>query len=144
MRIGDFCTCLSLSSFYSLTASNVSALRIKKSTKKSCQIDPLPTSLVVGCLDVLLLVITLIVNWSLSSGYFPAEWKEALLCPLLKKAGLDPVFKNLRPVNNLQFPSKLTGRPVFDRMLNQMMDLGLYPLFQSAYRKGHSTETALL
>ena len=25
-----------------------------------------------------------------------------------------------------------------------MMDLGLYPLFQSAYRKGHSTETALL
>ena len=25
-----------------------------------------------------------------------------------------------------------------------MMDLGLYPLFQSAYRKDHSTETALL
>ena len=66
------------------------------------------------------------------------------MCPLLKKAGLDPVFKNLRPVSNLQFLSKLTEGAVFDQTYNRMMDLGLYPLFQSAYRKGHSTETALL
>ena len=77
--------------------------------------DPMPTSLVVGCLDVLLPVITRIVNSSLSSGYFPAEWKEALVSPLLKKAGLDPVFKNLRPVSNPQFLSKLTERAVFDQ-----------------------------
>ena len=141
--VGDLCTCLSLSSFCPLTESDVSAL-IKKSAKKSCLLDPMPTSLVVGCLDVLLPVITRIVNSSLSSGYFPAEWKEALVCPLLKKAGLDPVFKNLRPVSNLQFLSKLTERAVFDQTYNGMMDLGLYPLFQSAYRKGHSTETALL
>ena len=106
--------------------------------------DPMPTSLVVGCLDVLLPVITRIVNSSLSSGYFPAVWKEAFVCPLLKKAGLDPVFKNLRPVSNLQFLSKLTERAVFDQTYNRMMGLGLYPLFQSAYRKGYSTETALL
>ena len=128
---------------YSLTESDVSAL-IKKSAKKSCLMDPMPTSLVVGCLDELLPVITRIVNSSLSSGYFPAVWKEALVCPLLKKAGLDPVFKNLRPVSNLHFLSKLTERAVFDQTYNRMMDLGLYPLFQSAYRKGHSTETALL
>ena len=91
--VGDLCTCSSLSSFYSLTESDVSAL-IKKSAKKSCLMDPMPTSLVVGCLDVLP-VIMQIVNSSLSSGYFPAVWKEALVCPLLKKAGLDPIFKNL-------------------------------------------------
>ena len=141
--VGDLCTCLSLSSFCPLTESDVSAL-IKKSAKKSCLMDPMPTSLVVGCLDVLLPVITRIVNSSLPSGYFPAEWKEALVCPLLKKAGLDPVFKNLRPVSNLQFLSKLTERAVFDQTYDRMMDVGLYPLFQSAYRKGHSTETALL
>ena len=141
--VGDICTCLSLSSFCPLTESDVSAL-IKTSAKKSCLMDPMPTSLVVGCLDVLLPVMTRIVNSSLSSGYFPAEWKEALVCPLLKKAGLDLVFKNLRPVSNLQFLSKLTEQAVFDQTYNRMMDLGLYPLFQSAYRKGHSTETALL
>ena len=141
--VGDLCTFLSLSSFYPLTESDVSAL-IKKSAKKSCLMDPMPTSLVVGCLDVLLPVITLIVNSPLPSGYFPAEWKEALVCPLLKKAGLDPVFKNLRPVSNLQYLSKLTERAVFDQRYNRMIDLGLYPLFQSAYKKGHSTETALL
>jgi len=137
--IGDLCTYSFLSSFYSLTESDVSAL-IKKSAKKSCLMDPMPTSLVAGCLDV----ITRIVNSSLSSSYFPAVWKEALVSPLLKKAGLDPVFKNLGPVSNLDFLSKLTERALFDQTYNRMMDLGLYPLFQSAYRKGHSTETALL
>ena len=70
--IGDLCTCLSLSSFCPLTESDVSAL-IKKSTKKCYLMVPMPTSLVVCCLDVLLPVITSKVNSSLSSGYFPAE-----------------------------------------------------------------------
>ena len=42
-------------------------------------------------------------------------WKEALVNRILKKAGLDPVFKNLRPVSNLHFLSKLTERAVFDQ-----------------------------
>ena len=56
--VGDLCTC---SSFYSLTESDVSAV-IKKSAKKSCLMDPMPTSLVVSCLDVLLPVIMRIVR----------------------------------------------------------------------------------
>ena len=79
----------------------------------------------------------------MSSGYFPDEWK-ALVNPLLKKASLDLVFKNLRPVSNLQFLSKLTEHALFDQTYNHMMDLGLYPVLQSAYRKCHSTETAFL
>ena len=63
--VGDLCTCLSLSSFYPLTESDVSAL-IMKSAKKSCLMGPMPTSLVVGCLDLLLPVIMHIVNSSLS------------------------------------------------------------------------------
>ena len=136
-------TCLSLSAFHPVTENDVWAL-IQKSAKKSCLTDPMPTSLVVGCHDVLLPIITRIVNSSLSSGYFPGEWKEALVNPLLKKASLDLVFKNLRPVSNLRFLSKLTERAVFDQTYNHMMDLGLYPVLQSAYRKCHSTETALL
>ena len=39
---------------------------VRKSAKKSCALDPMSTSLVVGCLDVLLPVISRIVNLSLS------------------------------------------------------------------------------
>ena len=60
-----------------------------RSSKKSCSLDPVPTSLVVECMDELLPVITLIINLSLQSGHFPEVWKEAVVTPLLKKCGSD-------------------------------------------------------
>ena len=84
------------------------------------------------------------VNISLESGDFPSAWKEALVRPILKKNILDIVFKNYRPVSNLSFISKVTKRAVFLQIDNQMKKHDLYPSLQSAYRKNHSTETALL
>lgn len=116
-----------LSALCPLTENDVRAL-IQNSAKKSCQIDPIPTSLVTGCLDVLLPVIRRMLNSSLSSGYFPVEWKEGLVNkPLLKKPGLDSVFKNLRPVSNLPFLSKLTERAVFYQTYKHMHD-GFWPV----------------
>ena len=61
-----------------------------------------------------------------------------------KKNGLDTVFKNYRPVSNLSFISKVTERAVFLQIDNHMKKHDLYPSLQYAYRKNHSTETALL
>ena len=84
-------------------------------------------------------------NLWLSCGHFSEEWKEALVTPILKKPGLDPKqLNNLCPVSNLDFISKLTERAVFDQIQSHMSLFALYPTSQSAYRKGHSTETALL
>ena len=47
-------------------------------------------------------------------------------------------------MRNLQFISKLTERAVYDQIHEHMMKFELYPLLQSAYRAGRSTETALL
>ena len=116
---------------------------ITKSAKKSCKLDPLPTPLLVNCLDELLPVITAMVNLSLK-GYFPSEWKDGLLKPFLKKAGLSMDYKNLRPGSNLQFVFKVTERAVFDQLHKHLEDNDLYPVFQSAYRKQHRTETAFL
>ena len=122
-------------SFQPPSENDVSAL-IRKSAKKSCTLDPMPTSLVIGCLDVLLPVNSRIINLSLSWGHFFEEWKEALVTPILKKPGLDPTqLNNLRPVSNLHFISKLTEPAVFDQIQS--------PSSQPAYRKNHSTETAL-
>ena len=40
--------------------------------------------------------------------------------------------------------SKLVERAVFDQVHAHLSEHDLYPLLQSAYRRGHSTETALL
>ena len=127
-----------------LTEEDVRKL-IMKSTKKSCAaLDPMPTPLVVDCIDVLLPVLTKMINLFLDTTLFPDDWKEALVMPLLKKYGLDLVFKNYLPVSNLPYVSKLTERTVFDQLHGHMTVNSLYPALQSSYRKHHSTETALL
>lgn len=131
-----------LSAFKTLSDKDVKSL-IQNSALKTCPLDPMPSRLVSKC-DALFPVITSIVNKSLEAGHFPESWKEALVCPLLKKPGLDIIFKNFRPVSNLTFLSKLTEKAFFHQIHEHMVDMGLYPIAQSAYRENHSTETALL
>jgi hypothetical protein len=90
-------------------------------------------------------VIVDIVNTSLSSGVFPSELKSAIIQPLLKKSGLDSeVLKNYRPVSNLSFISKVIEKVVASRLVEHMTSNNMLDPMQSAYRAGHSTETALL
>jgi hypothetical protein len=75
----------------------------------------------------------------------PDSLKTALITPLLKKASLDPeVLKNVRPVSNLTYISKLIERVVANRLLAHMDMYHLHEPMQSAYKKHHSIETALL
>jgi hypothetical protein len=111
---------------------------------KSCSLDLVPTKIVKECLEELLPALTKIINGSLLFGVFPDEWKDTLLLPSLKKQNLDLVFKNFRPINNLQFISKLTEKAVAVQMQSYMAANQLYPVLQSAYRHHHSMETALL
>jgi hypothetical protein len=93
------------------------------------------------CLDTLLPVITSLINLSLESGQFPDVWKEAIGYPLLKKVDLDTSFTL---ISNLSYISKVTEKAVFQQLDNHLWLHELYPKLQSAYRKNHSTETALL
>ena len=53
-------------------------------------------------------------------------------------------MKNYRPVSNLSYVSKLVEKAVLNRMLAYDKEAKFLPAFQSAYRKDHSCETALL
>ena len=116
-------------------------------TAKSYQpwLDPIPTLLVKGCLDTLLPIICRIVNLSLQTSCVPDNLKHAIVNPLIKKQSLDKEnFKNYRPVSNLSFISKLLEKVVMARV-NKHLDVhNLRKPCQSAYRAGHSTETALV
>ena len=131
------------SEFNLLSESEVFDL-ITASSKKSCPLDPIPTKLLNECVDVPLPPITKIINLSLDSGYFPRTCKCALVQPLLKKDGLPPVFRNFGPVSNLAFISKLVETVVAKQLQHYLNCNSLFPVFQSAYRQNHSTETALL
>jgi hypothetical protein len=113
--------------------------------KKSCQLDPLPASLFFQCIDELLPTITNIMNTSLSTGVVPQCFKHALVIPLLKKSNLDPEnLKNYRPVSNLPFLSKVLERIVLKQLLTHLENHNLFESLQSAYKKLHSTETAIV
>eukprot|EP00795_Rhopilema_esculentum_P004139 gene4139-20323_t len=114
--------------------------RIMKSTSKHFYLDPAPTWLVKECIDVLLPVITNMMNLSLSSGFFPVAWKCAVVRPLLKKLGLDLLFEDFRPVSNLPYVSKLTKKAVVDKLNEHTKSNELLPEKASAYRRDHSTE----
>ena len=65
--------------------------------------------------------------------------------PYPQKSSLDKeVFKNYRPVSNLNFISKILERVVAIQLQTPLDEAGLMPAFQSAYTKHHSTESALL
>ena len=83
-------------------------------------------------------------NSSLSLGHFPSDWKTALVDARLKKTKQGASLSNLRPVSNLQYLSKQVERAVYDQTTDHVTHSGLCPILQSAYRQGHSTETALL
>ena len=130
------------SSFPVITVEEVKKY-IAKSPSKSCALDPIPTSLLKECPDEVSLVITNIVNESLSKGYMPSCLKEALITPIPKKPNIAE-FKNFRPISNLPFISKLIERIVVDKLSEYCAKNDLDENYQSAYRKHHSCETALL
>jgi len=80
------------------------------------------------------------VNASLCQGQLPDSQKHAIIVPMLKKPGVDIAdMTNFRPVSNLTFSSKVTERAVVEYLTVD----DLLPRCQSAYRKQHSTETAM-
>ena len=112
----------------------------KISPTQILKLDPIPTKILKNHTDALAHGIANIINTSFKHGYVCDSLKDAILRPLLKMPKLHLVFPNFRPVSNLAYLGKLAERFVSQQYaeLSDMMEP-----FQSAYRQGYSTETAL-
>ena len=65
--------------------------------------------------------------------------------PLLMKTTMDPdILSSYRPISSLSFLSKLVERVAMSRFVRHAEDNSLFPVRQSSYCRGHSTETAVL
>ena len=131
-----------MNSFQSILERDVER-RIRKLPSKSCELDPMLTTLLKSMVVVVTTVITHIINMSLLSGEFYKNLKLAHLKPLIKKTGLDPVYKSFCPVSNMSYILKLVERFAADLLVDYVTQNGLCEKFQSACRASHSTETAL-
>ena len=115
---------------------------ILSSSSKSCDLDPIPTSVLKNCIDILITPIIDINTISMETSTSPQIFKEAHVRSLLKKISIPKnELKNYRPVSNLSFMSKIL---VANRLQAHIKNNHLCNSLQSAYRKLHSTESALL
>jgi len=118
---------------------------IMDSPPKSCVLDPIPTFILRDIVDVVVPFFWVLCNTSLQSGSLSESQKMAVVTPVLKKANADPDDpKNYRPISNLTFMSKVIERLVTNQLTQHLVESGLMPTLQSAYRRHHSTESALL
>ena len=118
---------------------------ILSSSSKSCDPDPISTSMLKNCLDIIITPITDIINISMETSTFLQNFIEAHVRPLLKKTSLPKnELENYRPVSNLSFISKILQKIVANRLQAHIKNNHLCNPLQSAYRKHHSTESALL
>ena len=118
---------------------------ILNSAPKSCELDPIPSKLLIECLDSILPSLTDLFSSSLASGIFPQCLKSALVTPILKKMCHDHNdLNNYRPVSNFCFIAKILEKLILSQVSSYLNSHNLYNTCQSAYRPGNSTETALL
>jgi hypothetical protein len=130
--------------FYPVTTEEVCRILARVSAKH-CTLDPIPTWLIKRAADVMAPVLSVICNASLQAGYLPDVQKQAIVLPRLKKPTLDnDDIGSYRPISNLSFLSKLVERVVASRFSGHAELNKLLPVRQSAYRRHHSTETAVV
>ncbi|KAL0832519.1 hypothetical protein ABMA28_000732 [Loxostege sticticalis] len=86
--------------------------------------------------------ITAMVNRSISECTFPELWKVAVVKPLPKTSQPTTVHE-LRPISILPCLSKILERIVCDQLTKYLEEQDILPHYQSGFRKGYGTATAL-
>ena len=98
-----------------------------------------------ACMNTLLPTIVRIVNLSFAEACVPDILKQSAMEPRIKKPLLDnEQLLNYRPISNLRFITKAIEEIAADRLNCHLVNNDLQEPLQSAYKPGHSTETALL
>ena len=114
---------------------------ILNSVPKSCELDPIPSKLLIECLDSIIPSLTDLFNSFLASDIFPQCFKSALVTPILIKKSLDRNdLNNYLFVYNLCFIDNILEKHVLSQVSSYLNSHNLCNTCQSAYRPGHSTD----
>lgn len=98
---------------------------VSRSSLKSCMLDPIPTSVLKNCFDLLL------------PSHCQAISQETI-------TWLPTMQESQTYISNLMFLSKCCEKVAASQFISHLRENKLEEIFQSAYKVGHSTESALL
>lgn len=104
--------------------------------------DEISIKLLKILLPVISLTITHIFNYILTSSEYPLLWKFSVVRPIAKKTCAS-LLADFRPVSILPVLSKAFENILFDQIWDHVDSNNLISQFQSGFRAGHSTCTAL-
>ena len=96
------------------------------------------------CLADILPYVLRLINIEMANGCIPPILNRAYITPIIKKPQFDKTdANNYGPISNLSVVSKLMKRAICLQLVGYLDAANLLPPNQSAYRRLHSTETAL-
>ncbi|CAH2218131.1 jg1083 [Pararge aegeria aegeria] len=104
--------------------------------------DGISRKMILLSLDYILHVLCYLFNLSLSSSSFPSAWRIAEVIPIPKNSN-PSLFSHFRPISILPFLSKVLERIVNSQLSLFLSKNNILSTFQSGFRRGHSTVTAL-
>ena len=125
-----------------VTVDDVSKELSKLSNDKAMGNDLLPIKLIKLATPFLKQPLTHIINYSITSGTVPDNWKFSRVVALHKGGTKEAC--NYRPISILPILSKILERIVFNQLYEYLNENGIINKYQSGFRPLHSTTTALL
>ena len=113
------------------------------SSRKATGSDGISVKVLKLIAPVLCQPLTRVFNLSLEKGCFPRKWKIARVTPL-HKDGVRDIKDNYRPISVLSVLSKLIEKHAARSLMSYLVQNRLLYHLQSAFREGHSTDSALI
>lgn len=141
----DFLGVPNMSTAYFLNTTPEEVLSVFMSLKNTTarDIDDLQIRPIKAALDLLLPVLTHLFNICLSTGVFPEKMKHARVS-VLYKSGDRNIFSNYRPISILPVISKGLEKIIYQRVMSFCEKYSILSPHQFGFRRGMSTELALL
>lgn len=133
-------TCSSTFNFKKVSWSTIEQHLSKLKNKRD--VDYVSPRIVLDCMDVIGPTVLQMVNESLQDGEVPDIFKLATVC-MVPKITRPKIAEEFRPINMLITLEKLLESIVKEQLIEYIETNELLSVYQSAYRKFHSCETAL-
>ena len=134
--------CIHKFAFQDVTELDV--IKVTKTIKSmSVGVDEINIFVVKSLMPRISSILTHIVNVSFQTGIFPERWKKAIIKPIPKVAiPISP--SEYRPISLLPALSKIIEKLANKQIIMYLIKHDLLDPNQSAYKKNHGTQTALL
>ncbi|KXJ26086.1 putative RNA-directed DNA polymerase from transposon BS [Exaiptasia diaphana] len=126
-----------------MTADDVLKIINKISANKATGPDGISARIIKIIAPVFARPLCRLINQSIKTSTFPSNWKIARVSPLFK-SGSRSDRNNYRPISVLSILSKIIEKHVASTFQEYLDQNNLIYTAQSAFRKGHSTTTALI